>query len=132
MDFISDLINKFLLGSLIFVFIVLILLAIGIGIHSYFAQKRAAELAQEARLPIYANNKGVVLISKEKAQQDCSICLEKFSDQNTAVMLGHCEHMFHVPCIVQWTAQSKTCPICRKVVDRVVVSKIREQCDELV
>ena len=48
------------------------------------------------------------------AKQECQICLELYSDQ---ARLKPCQHVFHLPCIMQWLLTDSSCPQCRSVVN---------------
>lgn len=43
---------------------------------------------------------------------ECSICLNKFTNENKGYKLK-CDHIYHKNCIQEWFLKSKTCPICR-------------------
>jgi hypothetical protein len=45
--------------------------------------------------------------------EDCSICLGPMQD-NSALEVSHCKHMYHHMCLLTWTEQSSTCPMCRQ------------------
>lgn len=54
----------------------------------------------------------------------CSIC---FEEPCQTVLL--CGHTFHLNCILEWCAQSETCPICKKVIDvRHILETSTENC----
>jgi hypothetical protein len=57
-------------------------------------------------------NKDLKEVLIEDSNLECSICLNKFSDNNKGYELK-CEHIFHKDCIKEWMERSKTCPICR-------------------
>ena len=60
------------------------------------------------------------VFSDDKLEENCSICLEKIFDQKSDVVaLKLCNHIFHLPCIEDWTDRNKSCPICRQSVDEV-------------
>lgn len=47
-----------------------------------------------------------------RAQGDeCAICLGSLSEGALAVT--DCTHLYHFGCIVRWSAQNSTCPLCR-------------------
>lgn len=45
----------------------------------------------------------------------CPICLEKIGKNN--VITTVCGHTFHASCIIQNLHVSKTCPLCRHIID---------------
>ena len=44
--------------------------------------------------------------------EECVICLEKYEKKDKITRL-ECNHLFHNKCIVVWTNQNKSCPLCR-------------------
>ena len=42
----------------------------------------------------------------------CSICLEQFQKEEKVTTL-QCDHTFHFDCMVLWTKNKDTCPLCR-------------------
>ena len=48
--------------------------------------------------------------------QTCALCLEDFPQQNHAVIVLECEHVFCESCVVQWFRLRASCPTCRRVV----------------
>ncbi|OWM77150.1 E3 ubiquitin-protein ligase RING1-like [Punica granatum] len=51
----------------------------------------------------------------------CSICLEDLSsssEQIRRLVKMPCEHIFHVSCIVPWLKTKRTCPLCRRELDK--------------
>ena len=111
------------------VFLLIMIIILVREIHSIICSTRQAtsnfDEEKAIELPVQKNKKRVK-ISKEQAKDHCSICLEGFAtEKREIVVLGQCKHMFHFPCIVEWTRESRSCPLCRQAVDKVVVSKIK-------
>jgi hypothetical protein len=49
---------------------------------------------------------------------ECSICLDEFSEENDDVYKINCpcnEQFYHKSCITNWLEKNCSCPICRKV-----------------
>jgi hypothetical protein len=46
----------------------------------------------------------------------CSICLSSIFDQEVTTVLK-CPHYFHFRCLKMWMQTSKTCPLCRTVLN---------------
>lgn len=46
-----------------------------------------------------------------KTKEECMICLENISLLNIATTF--CKHKFHKRCIIKWTDENDTCPLCR-------------------
>ncbi|PIA57906.1 hypothetical protein AQUCO_00500074v1 [Aquilegia coerulea] len=44
----------------------------------------------------------------------CSICLQDFSEDDSARRLPRCKHLFHLNCIDEWLVIQGSCPICRE------------------
>ena len=49
---------------------------------------------------------------KEKEEENCSICLNKFGEEECH-KLDECNHKFHTKCIINWFRKASTCPNCR-------------------
>lgn len=48
-----------------------------------------------------------------KEDLECSVCLEKFAEDETLRLLPKCSHVFHTECIDVWFLSHSTCPLCR-------------------
>ena len=48
-----------------------------------------------------------------KEDLECSVCLEKFAEDETLRLLPKCSHVFHSECIDVWFLSHSTCPLCR-------------------
>ena len=55
--------------------------------------------------------------------QECSICLDTFNNNQTK--LRYCNHVFHLKCISIWCKTSNTCPVCREPIHKVQDCKIK-------
>ena len=53
-------------------------------------------------------------------QSMCSICLERYTLENPAMILA-CRHAFHLQCLEAWRQRSRLCPVCMKPVQRNAV-----------
>ena len=51
---------------------------------------------------------------KNKENDICSICLEKFVKKDKIITLD-CEHYYHDECITNWLKKDETCPLCREI-----------------
>lgn len=49
--------------------------------------------------------------SREFNNDECSICLLKFNNDNYQMP---CKHNFHQSCILDWFDKKKNCPLCRQ------------------
>lgn len=43
----------------------------------------------------------------------CPICLGGYNKGNMLIVSKHCNHIFHVNCILEWLTNHEECPICR-------------------
>ncbi|XP_043687511.1 RING-H2 finger protein ATL40-like [Telopea speciosissima] len=78
-----------------------------------------------ATLPVYVykqidqpNNDGT---------RDCAVCLSSFENEEIAMLLPNCKHMFHEQCINMWFSSHSTCPICRRRVEARLVPEPKEK-----
>jgi len=53
-------------------------------------------------------------------RSSCSICFDEFFVGEEVKALN-CEHMFHAPCIDRWLHLHGTCPVCREVINPLVL-----------
>ena len=51
-------------------------------------------------------------------EEECSICLELFERDISAL---ECGHMFHAKCINDWLTKRRVCPICNEAVRRLTI-----------
>ncbi|XP_057983520.1 RING-H2 finger protein ATL80-like [Malania oleifera] len=50
-------------------------------------------------------------------QSECAVCLGELEEGDTVRLLPTCRHAFHVPCIDDWFAAHRSCPVCRSEVE---------------
>lgn len=78
-------------------------------------------------------------ISDKKTYGECGICLEPISSIDpTSTTEFKCHHFFHNQCIGKWLEKKSSCPLCRRLVDRITIDiadtilslkrKIAEEC----
>ncbi|PPR94091.1 hypothetical protein GOBAR_AA26574 [Gossypium barbadense] len=55
-------------------------------------------------------------IARKKVEEgyDCSICLEKFKEEEEGSEMP-CKHVFHSDCVEKWLRINRSCPVCRFV-----------------
>jgi hypothetical protein len=58
--------------------------------------------------------------TREDTQEPCSICWSQII-AGEQVRALQCQHTYHPACIDQWLAQSSTCPLCKDVVQEVIM-----------
>ncbi|KAF8047855.1 hypothetical protein N665_2799s0003 [Sinapis alba] len=46
-------------------------------------------------------------------EEECSVCLSEFEEEDQCRLLPKCGHAFHVDCIDTWFRSTSTCPLCR-------------------
>ena len=56
-------------------------------------------------------------------QAECSICMEHF-ESSAAISASRCGHVFHEACIARWLGESRHCPQCRTVVNKVCLTRL--------
>ncbi|EYU45541.1 hypothetical protein ABFS82_14G007700 [Erythranthe guttata] len=52
---------------------------------------------------------------------ECAVCLSEFEENECLRLLPKCGHFFHLKCVDKWFLSATTCPLCRTVVEAVVV-----------
>ena len=57
------------------------------------------------------------LISVDKPDDPCSICLNANNENDDWVKLKECSHVFHRECISTWIKKNDSCPLCRREVN---------------
>jgi len=80
------------------------------GIHEEESQGLSEETIAELR------NQSYQYTTSDNIQQ-CSICLENFSENNNVISLP-CEHIFHLDCIERWGQSHNSCPLCRNAIEQ--------------
>ena len=55
-----------------------------------------------------------------KEEEYCSICLEKFDDNNVTLP---CKHHYHENCIMQWFDDKSDCPLCRMKFEVIILER---------
>ncbi|KAL4463225.1 hypothetical protein ABPG74_007226 [Tetrahymena malaccensis] len=91
------------------------------GVTDYFENDNQIAPAQiAATYQFYAeayvkrNTKQIIYSSGKCKDSLCSICLEEYVEGQTQLkQMVCCKSAFHIPCIVNWALEKKTCPNCR-------------------
>ena len=55
-------------------------------------------------------------LKPEDEDEDCSVCLQSLQHpegEQRCVAVRPCKHRFHIKCLIDWIAESFTCPMCR-------------------
>ena len=45
---------------------------------------------------------------------ECSICLDKYTEHGDTVTYYFCKHAFHTNCIENWAKTNSLCPLCKQ------------------
>ena len=56
--------------------------------------------------------------ARQQANTTCCIC----GDSAPMARPYTCEHMFHLQCLIQWSAQESSCPVCREFFTYIMCS----------
>ena len=68
----------------------------------------------------FVQNSSVIQCSSsminESNSPECSICLDEFHDGEMLNVLL-CSHEFHENCLEVWFSKSRSCPMCRQLID---------------
>ncbi|KAL4482464.1 hypothetical protein ABPG72_001440 [Tetrahymena utriculariae] len=91
------------------------------GITDYFENdSQIAPIQNHTTYQFYAeayvkrNTKQIVYSSQKCKDFLCSVCLEEYVEGQTQLkQMICCKSTFHIPCIVNWALEKKTCPNCR-------------------
>jgi len=60
-------------------------------------------------------------------EEECTICLELITLASTIGTIENCHHYYHEDCVLQWSSHSNSCPTCRKLFYKIVVSRYDER-----
>ena len=66
----------------------------------------------------------IIEFKDELAEEECSICLEKFNREEELSKSTLCPHIFHTKCIQTWVAENPNCPKCRVTFSEAVPDEI--------
>lgn len=58
----------------------------------------------------------VLIHTDSSSSPQCSICQEDFHQNDPALCLPHCQHVFHGECLGPWLTDHSLCPNCRRSV----------------
>ncbi|XP_042491833.1 E3 ubiquitin-protein ligase ATL41-like [Macadamia integrifolia] len=78
-----------------------------------------------ATLPVYVYKQTDQL--EKDGTRECVVCLSSFVNEEVAMLLPNCGHMFHSECINMWFTSHTTCPICRCPAEPWVVPEPMEK-----
>jgi SUMO ligase MMS21 Smc5/6 complex component len=59
-----------------------------------------------------------ITIAVDTLPDVCSICLEEMNENSGELIELSCNHIYHKDCILSWFSKSKTCPCCRKNIEK--------------
>ena len=69
-------------------------------------------MTERVRLIVSPVNEVQLVIVSENNTEDCSICLENTTRDDTQLICGH---VFHDRCLNEWLDEHTTCPVCRAI-----------------
>jgi hypothetical protein len=69
-------------------------------------------MTERVRLIVSPANEVQMVIVSESDTEDCSICLENTTENDTQLICGH---IFHNECLHEWLDEHTTCPVCRAI-----------------
>ena len=105
-------------------------------------------LVSNALQNVYENNNGLIrhemgLTENEKAllpqilldnekfeeiqNEECSICIEKISQNENIIVLPGCKHIFHALCVLTWLERKPFCPNCKGNIRNQIVDQMKEE-----
>jgi hypothetical protein len=82
------------------------------SIHFYERPGEGLDRALVDALPVVSFSV-VKTLKGGKEDLECSVCLEKFAEDESLRLLPKCSHVFHSECIDVWFLSHSTCPLCR-------------------
>lgn len=47
-----------------------------------------------------------------KETPTCSVCIDKFEEEDEELIKMPCNHVFHKGCLIPWLEQHNSCPSC--------------------
>ena len=76
--------------------------------------------SKQLRRQVVNNRKSIALLTEEKKEETCTICLCDIAMYQEA-KLDSCDHKFCMPCIKDWGENCEnTCPNCKKVFKKII------------
>jgi hypothetical protein len=69
-------------------------------------------MTERVQLIVSPVNEVQLVIDSENDTEDCSICLENTTRDDTRLICGH---VFHNRCLHEWLDEHTTCPVCRAI-----------------
>ena len=69
-------------------------------------------MSERVRLIVSRENEVQLVIESETNTEECSICLETTTRDDTQLICGH---IFHDRCLHEWLDEHTTCPVCRAI-----------------
>ncbi|KAI3986471.1 hypothetical protein MKX01_037753 [Papaver californicum] len=77
------------------------------------------------RLPIILHKASISSTCKdEAADEQCSICLTMFEDEEKVKVLPNCKHCYHPECVDAWLITHSSCPLCRSSLEQLLHSDL--------
>lgn len=117
----------FVLGTAATVLVVYNLIIVKLCTEYYGGTRlgRAGDLEPTSTLRIHKPKKAVLSGFKYKKNEaddsECAVCLSVFEEGEEIRQLPQCKHCFHAPCIDMWLYSHLNCPLCRSLVEPLVL-----------
>ncbi|KAJ4976245.1 hypothetical protein NE237_001351 [Protea cynaroides] len=81
-----------------------------------------------ATFPVYVSKQADQPAADDNdSTRECAVCLSIFENDEVAMLLPNCKHMFHEQCIKMWFSSHTTCPICRCSAEPRMVPEPKEK-----
>ena len=77
------------------------------------AQAQAQAQQKQKQKQMQKQKQSEIEVMNENIENECSICLDVFTNKNKAVKINGCGHKFHQKCLVKWLQIKPICPYCR-------------------
>jgi len=79
-------------------------------------ETRAAKRRRLAVVPVLMYMETRAALQRRMTASTCPICLDGMPHARPVT----CEHMFHLECLLEWSAHENSCPICREFFNHIV------------
>jgi len=94
--------------------VVMLLVAAAAALTARPLVRRLGELLSHSGTdPEVVRHITVVMPSEVNAEEECVICLSREDEEGVPWRQLACGHSFHEPCLLEWLAKSRRCPVCR-------------------
>mmetsp|Transcript_25237 Transcript_25237/g.58797 ORF Transcript_25237/g.58797 Transcript_25237/m.58797 type:complete len:298 (+) Transcript_25237:112-1005(+) len=92
----------------------MLLVAVAAALTARPLLRRLGELLSHSGTdPEVLRNITFLLPGEVHAEEECVICLSREDEEGVPWRQLACGHRFHDPCLLEWLAKSRRCPVCR-------------------